>query len=371
MTENITAPHSLQRFATKKLKYIRIVEKKHAKGGGRAKRVLALNMTALILTNMAGDVLRFISYDKIREVVTQEDASGLPQVLVKSAPPEHDILLFLTLDATNTSPSSLHEANRLASIIQKNAKAFLQQTVVVHSPEQRGPLTAVANLQRSPQFVPPAEVLRRAKEAGEPLVRVPKSGRSASPNASPMKPTEDAADRQRKDDALEALRKEKDASRDKEWDLRMSQFDRRERDLKYKQAELDRMVEEKRAANVYIGGIDEYGESSSNNDDDDDDGLELRTSEGPHAQFRDFMTQQQQHSPEKICTCGASPQRKPTGPLPAYGSPLHGSSFDAGNGGHGIGTPSPPPLRNAHEIDYWTRFVLRWEAEGLTHVEGL
>eukprot|EP01061_Rhynchopus_euleeides_P017254 TRINITY_DN28717_c0_g1_i1.p1 TRINITY_DN28717_c0_g1~~TRINITY_DN28717_c0_g1_i1.p1 ORF type:complete len:336 (+),score=110.34 TRINITY_DN28717_c0_g1_i1:105-1112(+) len=335
MTDSIQPPQQLAKFSSKHLKYVRVVEKKHGAGKGKAKRVLALNMTALLLTSKSGDsVLRFVRFDKVREVVTQEDPDGVPQVLIKTAHPEHDILVYLTHDPINTSPSTMDEAEHLASVIQKNAKRCLKLDIPTSSPPGRGQLRHMANLQKSRDFVRPADVLARARRDGSPLVTMP-------PRAPPQ--DNDAARKQKEHRERvakeDADRRERDEAREKDWSQKMELFEHREKELKEKERALDRLATEQRHADAYVGSVGADHDTDGGASSAFDDGVSSAASSHPSGSFMPAA--------RPVCSCDAA------APRPFSKSQRQSDPLDP------------------HELDYWTRFVLRWEAEGLSHAENL
>eukprot|EP01060_Flectonema_neradi_P041078 TRINITY_DN9607_c2_g2_i1.p1 TRINITY_DN9607_c2_g2~~TRINITY_DN9607_c2_g2_i1.p1 ORF type:complete len:465 (+),score=83.11 TRINITY_DN9607_c2_g2_i1:162-1397(+) len=78
---------------------IRFVDK-IGTGNKKFKRVMCITPTTLFLCHIVGEVRRFVKMSQIEGAI-KSDVGGVPQLLIRCSPPEHDILVNFISDSRN------------------------------------------------------------------------------------------------------------------------------------------------------------------------------------------------------------------------------------------------------------------------------
>eukprot|EP00754_Rhynchopus_humris_P020747 Rhum_TRINITY_DN14713_c1_g1::Rhum_TRINITY_DN14713_c1_g1_i1::g.111451::m.111451 len=348
LSPTVQAPPKLEMFASRSLRFIRVVDKSNS-GGGTSKRVLCLSGSTILLARLSflhpkGRVRRFVTYDKVRSIRVQQDSDGVPQALVQfgASTSEHDILIrFDTFPENATlTADAMDAAVQFAELARDNARASLDYDLRVDvDREKRGSLAPYADLIQRPGFVRPYDMINETKAAMLEAKRKRQVARATEERA--------ASEQQ-----VAALRTQV-AEQERALDAKQTQLEEKERAFLAKEAEAA-------AAPVSVQ------ELSSVNDGEDPLMGAPFGSHGGGGGSGGRSPRYLPHAPPPGARGGYGSGRAPQAPRVLLPPHSQGSSLPY--------TPLHPQesvLRTHKDLDYWTRFVLRWEAEGQAAMESI
>eukprot|EP01064_Diplonema_japonicum_P005962 TRINITY_DN13939_c0_g1_i1.p1 TRINITY_DN13939_c0_g1~~TRINITY_DN13939_c0_g1_i1.p1 ORF type:complete len:353 (+),score=62.75 TRINITY_DN13939_c0_g1_i1:35-1093(+) len=348
--EAVEPPRELSKFRNPTLRYIRVCDKvDHAKKTQR--RVLSITVACVFVCEVGGGVKRYLPFEKIEKVVMAM-WEGVVQIRFK-VKNEHDVLLRFTHDPLNQTPAGPNEQQKILEILSKYSQPYLPAgkllPITIETTEVD--LTKTASLKKNPGFEAPYKVYNKAKKTGLPIVAPPPKPPQVEPKASP----ESLENEKRLNDLEKNMAKrEQELSRKEAGILRDAA--RQEEigllgDLEPMPGKPDKLqISEEKQVTFFPSTV-----SSSSS-------YRKRTLSGLHSPRR-ASRQTAEYPPNSFWL---SEGYRPTA---MRASPMVPESYSEPT----PATPAAalPARRHDENLDYWTRFVQRWEAQGIQHVEGL